>query len=73
MSETKEPMAFTELQPPERMRAYHFPESTLVIQNVCRICIRPSGTHRLETKDGRKWIVPTGWMAIEIDMDAWTF
>jgi hypothetical protein len=64
---------FTKLEPPERKRIYHFPGRSIVIENVVAVAVRPGGTHRLETADGRKWIVNPGWLAIELDMDAWTF
>ena len=52
---------------------YHYAGGhTITLKNVTGLCVRPSGTHRLETADGRKWIVPPGWLAIELDMDAWT-
>lgn len=61
------------LTPPERRRTYHFPNGgKVVLENVTHLLVRPSGTHRLVTSDGRKWIVPTGWVAIELDVDEWT-
>ncbi len=44
----------------------------LKIEGVAAVCVRPSGTHRLNAK-GRLWIVAPGWDAIEIDADDWTF
>lgn len=64
---------FTKLTPPEKKRIYHFPGRSLAIENVVAVCVRPSGSHRLETADGKKWIVNPGWLAIELDMEAWTF
>jgi hypothetical protein len=65
---------FTPLMPPERKRTYHFPGGQqIALENVTAILVRPSGTHRLETADGRRWIVPPGWLAIELEMDSWTF
>ncbi len=64
---------FVKLNPPERRRTYHFPGGKISVENVTAICVRPSGTHRLETSDGKKYIIPAGWMAVELDMDAWTF
>lgn len=66
-------LEFTKLGCPERKRIYHFPAGTIAVENVIAVCVRPSGTHRLETSDGRKYIVPAGWLAIELDMDVWTF
>lgn len=64
----------TKLDPPERSRTYHFPgREQVTLTDVVALCVRPSGTHRLETADGRKWIVPSGWLAIELDMEGWTF
>lgn len=71
---TKNPVGeFTTLDPPERRRTYHFGSDKIVIENVTAICVRPSGTHRLETSDGKKWIVDGTWDAIELDVPAWTF
>lgn len=62
----------TKLEPSENSRTYHFPNGTFKIENVHALAVSESGTHRLETGDGRKWIVPVGWMAIEIDAAEWT-
>jgi hypothetical protein len=68
-----EPITMTKISPPEKRRVYHFANGEKVeLMNVVGVCVRPSGTHRLETADGRKWIVPAGWLAIELDMEAWT-
>jgi hypothetical protein len=65
--------SFTELNPVERSRTYHFDDGiTFRVDGVKRLLVRPSGTHRLETTDGRKFVVPVGWLAIELDVDAWT-
>lgn len=72
MSEPSKP-ELVPLNPPERKRTYHFPNAEkVVLENVTHLLVRPSGTHRLMTADGRKWIVPTGWLAVELDMDDWT-
>lgn len=69
---------FTKLNPPERSRTYVFANNErLTYRFVHAICVRPSGTHRLEigspdTGNELKVIVPSGWLAIEIDTDAWT-
>ena len=65
-----EELIFTKLDKPERKRTYHFPGHTITIENVVTVCVRLSGTHRLESADGRKWIINPGWSAIELDMDA---
>lgn len=65
---------WTELNPPERKRAYVFPDGTrLELENVTRVEVRDSGKHRVETADGRKVFVSPGWLWMELDMDAWTF
>lgn len=57
----------------EQTRIYHFPDGgSFRIERVVRIAI-PGTTHRLETKDGRKFIVRCGWMAIELVMKEWSF
>lgn len=65
---------FIALKVPEKSRTYHYLNGNkLTITNVVKLCVRDSGTHRLETSDGLKWIVPTGWIAISIDTPEWTF
>lgn len=64
---------FVDLIAPERKRTYHFPTGDVSFCDVVRVCVRPSGTHRLETADGKKHIVNPGWLALTLDMDAWTF
>ncbi len=65
-----EPLKFTTIIG-EKSRTYIFPNAELVIENVTGICVRPSGTHRLIAQGG-KFIVNTGWIAINIDADAWS-
>ncbi len=63
----------TRLNPPERKRTYHFPVGkSFTLTDVTHLLARPSGTHRIQTGDGKKWIVPGGWLAIELDVDEWT-
>lgn len=64
---------FTELTPAEKSRKYHFGSGVTEIQDVCRIAVSKSGTHRLETADGKKHIVPSGWLRIELEVEDWTF
>jgi hypothetical protein len=70
---------FTTLTPPERSRKYIFPTGDVVFKDVLAVAVSPSGTHRLELGGmgavgaARKVIVPTGWIAIVIDVDDWTF
>lgn len=56
-------LEWTEVQ--EQSRVYHFADGTFRVDKVVRIAI-PGTTHRLETSDGRKFIVRCGWHAIEI-------
>jgi len=57
----------------ETKRIYSFPGNWhVVLDNVEELIVRPSGTHRLRTKDGNLHIVPIGWIHIEIDSpDNW--
>jgi len=57
----------------EKSRTYHFASESFTFKDVARIEVRESGKHRLETKDGRKAFVNTGWTVLEIVADAWTF
>ncbi len=58
----------------ERSRTYLFSSGTsLTIKEVIKLCVRPSGNHRLETKTGKKYIICAQWDAIIIDCDAWDF
>jgi hypothetical protein len=65
------PLEFAELKG-EAFRRYHFPNGVFTVENVIGLCIRPSGTHRLNTADGRKFVVPTGWLAIEVGAESWS-
>ncbi len=57
----------------EDSRTYHFPGGNqLTIPNVTGLYVRPSGSHRLETKSGGKYIVAAGWLAIEVVAPAWS-
>lgn len=65
---------FVELESVEAWREYTFPGGEIVkIDDVAKVAVSESGTHRIETKTGRKHIVPVGWIHIEIDVDKWTF
>jgi len=69
---------WTVIDPPERKRTYVFATSGselvyLEFEDVTRIEVRESGTHRIETKSGRKAFVRPGWIALEISVDEWTF
>lgn len=66
-------MEFQKLNPPEKKRTYHFAGRSLELLNVTAVCVRPSGNHRVETADGKKYIVSAGWLAIELEVEKWTF
>jgi hypothetical protein len=57
----------------ERSRTYIFEKSNLTINSVVKLCVRPSGNHRLETSTGEKFIIAAGWIAIKIDAEKWDF
>jgi hypothetical protein len=58
----------------EQNRVYTFPTgATVTIDGVVSINISKSGTHRINSKDGKKHIIPTGWVHIEFDADEWSF
>lgn len=56
----------------EQTRVYMFPSGKMTIANVTRVAVSNT-THRLETSDGRKFIIPSGWLAIEIMAADWSF
>ena len=65
-------LVFKELND-ERSRTYYFPIGPpMKFENVQRLCVRPSGTHRLELADGAKVIVPAGFRAIVVDAEEWS-
>jgi hypothetical protein len=57
----------------EQNRTYHFPKGTVTINGVKSINVSKSGTHRINTTDNKKHIVPSGWLHIEFTADDWTF
>lgn len=57
----------------EQNRTYHFPNGSITLKGVDSINVSKSGTHRINTTDGRKHIIPTGWLHIEFDASKWTF
>lgn len=63
-------LEFTEVN--EQSRTYHFADGKFKVDKVVRIAI-PGTTHRLETADGKKFIVRCGWHAIEVDVAEWSF
>jgi hypothetical protein len=56
----------------EQARIYHFPTGPFRVEHVVKVAVSAS-THQLETTDGRKYIIPNGWHAIEIGVDKWSF
>jgi hypothetical protein len=58
----------------EKSRSYKFPSGDVLrFDNVVRIEVRESGKHRIETADGEKAFVNTGWIWLKIEADEWTF
>lgn len=58
----------------EKSRKYIYSNGfKLNIKNVIDVTISDSGNHRIETEDGKKYIVTTGWVAVELDTEQWTF
>ncbi len=58
----------------EQNRKYTFLNgATIYLEGVVSINVSKSGTHRINTKDGKKHIIPTGWVHIELDADEWSF
>lgn len=56
----------------EKSRRYKFAKGDVVVNNVVKLCVRPSGNHRLETSDGKKHIIKGDWLGIEIEAEAWS-
>lgn len=57
----------------ETKRTYYFKDgSKFSVAHVIRIARSPSGNHRLETSDGRKFIIPPVFVAIEIEAPSWS-
>jgi len=57
----------------EQKRTYIFPNGKIELTGVVSINVSKSGTHRINTKDGKKHIVPPGWLSIEFEATEWTF
>lgn len=56
----------------EQTRTYHFPGGhTFTINRVTHLAVRPTN-HRLQTVDGKKFVIPGTFVAIEIDAAEWT-
>lgn len=67
----KETLEFTTITG-ERSRTYTFGDGSVTIENVVKLCVRPSGTHRLETAEGKKFIVAANWLTIAVDANEWS-
>ena len=51
----------------ETERIYHFKgNNKVILRNVRELIVRPSGTHRIITKDKHLHIIPNRWIHIEI-------
>lgn len=62
------------LDPIEVSRTYIYESgSQLTFMNINRIKVSSSGTHYLETLDGRKYVIAPIWAAIELVTPEWTF
>lgn len=58
----------------EQDRKYVFPnKEEVTLYDVVSINVSKTGTHRLNTKDGKKHIIPSGWLHIEFNAENWTF
>jgi hypothetical protein len=63
----------TKLEITEKTRTYTFPQGEkVVLWNVTHFLARESGTHRLQTSDGKLHIVPAGWLHVEIEADGFS-
>lgn len=70
---TKPVTGLVELKHPERSRTYYFPNADVLhLENVTHLEVRSSGKHRVQTKEGKKVFVNTGWLWIDIDVDEWS-
>lgn len=64
---------FKEIAHAESARTYIFASGEVTVRGAKRICVRPSGGHRLETESGEKVIVSPGWLAIRLEAERWSF
>jgi hypothetical protein len=75
----KESLGMKEIKKPEfitvneQSRTYVFPDCNIHLDGVISINVSKSGTHRINTKDGMKHIIPPGWRHIEFDAKDWAF
>jgi hypothetical protein len=55
-------------------RVYEYPKGDKIeVNGVISINVSKSGTHRLNTDDGKKHLIKPGWLHIEFDAEEWTF
>ena len=64
-------MVFTKIEN-ETFREYIFPTGRIRINNVTGLHVRDSGSHRLETGNSQKFIIPAGWIGLEIGAVSWS-
>lgn len=65
---------FRDIDPVENRRVYIFPNNQrIIVENATKLAIADSGVHRLETANGEKYVIPTGWLGIKINSKAWPF
>lgn len=64
----------------EQNRTYIYPHPKLEnktvsvsLEGVKSIHVSASGTHRINLTNGKKRIMPSGWVSIEFDAEKWTF
>lgn len=58
----------------EQSRTYFYPNGEkITLDGVTSINVSKSGTHRLNLSNGKKRIMPPGWLSIEFDAPHWTF
>jgi len=57
----------------ETERVYYFPNGEkIILGEIESIGISKSGTHRINLRDGRKCIIPSGWLYITF-LGHWSF
>lgn len=66
-------MEFKEIQKGERSRTYMFPTGTVKISGATAIAVSERNGHRVQTEGGGKFYIPPTWVAIQFDMDEWSF
>lgn len=75
MSDTQNPTHVgTPVTLTEKERVYDFGDKQVTLTDVVELVVRPSGTHRVKTADGKLHVIAKGWLAIHIDDDgnSWT-